>query len=180
MGWRFAGSLAVVAFCAGCSPKPVVDVPKVTDHASVGYSFLLDPSVQRPAGTFVPPSPREELRLPVYPPDALAARAGAASVSVRIVIDTEGRIANVTDSPLEASSAGPFASEFHDAVLRSLRHWRFTPGRIEQSEDGPGYRTITSMEAVRVFYDVRFDFDVVSGEGRVRTSASTAKGESSP
>ena len=175
---RSIASFAVLILCAGCPRKPAADVPAIEDRGSVGYAFLVDPSAGHPAGHFVPPEPREKLPLPFYPPEVLAARA-TASVVVRILIDEEGRVKNVTDSPLEGSSPGPFAREFRAAVLRSLRHWRFTPGAIEQVEDGPDadadgkpdYRTTSSMSAVRVFYDVRFDFDVVSGEGRVRSSA---------
>jgi len=42
-------------------------------------------------------------------------------------------------------------------VLRTLRHWRFTPGYL-------------GFERVPVFYDFRFDFEIVDGEGVVRTN----------
>lgn len=188
---RISGALLLVPALCGCAHRRPSEAPPTTveDRGSVGYAFLMDPAVARPAGYhFVPPAPREQLSLPEYPPAALEGRAGAAHVLLRIVIDTRGRVAEVRDSPLGASSSGRFATEFRDAVLRSLRHWCFLPGRLEQLADGPDddadgqpdYRTTTSMEEVRVFYDVRFDFDVVSGAGRVRTSASTSKGEEAP
>jgi len=148
----------------------------------VAYRFILDPTaaVLRLAdGTdFVEPIPMREFPLPRYPQTALDAKAGPAQVVVRILIGTDGRIADVRDSPLEASSSGPFAGEFRDAALRALRHWRFNPGRIDQiankdlDGDGqPDYREVIRYDLVPVFYDVRFDFEIVGGEGKVRTSA---------
>ena len=68
--------------------------------------------------------------------------------------------------------------EFRDATLRALRHWRFTPGwtgQVEEKDldgDGtPDYRRMTRLDFVPVFYDVRFDFAIVGGEGTVTTSA---------
>jgi TonB family protein len=184
---RTIAALALLALCA-CRRRDAELAPALPDEdrATVGYAFLVDPAAGRPEGYhFVPPAPRLDLRLPVYPPAALAARAGDAHVVVRIVIDTEGRIADVGTSPLGASSSGRFAPEFRDAALRALRQWRFTPGRLEQIADGPDadadgrpdYRKVTRTEPVRVFYDVRFDFEIVSGEGRVRTSASRNQGD---
>jgi hypothetical protein len=117
--------------------------------------------------------------LPNYTARPLEARAGAAHVVVRILIDTNGRIADVTASPVEADSPGPFAADFRDAVLRALRHWPFTPGHFDSYEDGPDddhdgkadYRRLTRSDMVPVRYDVRFDFEIVGGEGRVRTTA---------
>jgi hypothetical protein len=97
-----------------------------------------------------------------------------------VIIDEQGRIADVLDSPVQASSQSPFAGVFKDSVLRALRHWRFTPGRIVQwavgkDFDGDGVsdaRTMVHSDPIRVFYDIRFDFEIVGGEGRVTTSAS--------
>jgi TonB family protein len=178
---RFSGVLVLVAV-AGCRHelREVSTRPAPSDRGKAEYRFLADPHVSIAHGLhFVDPSPVAELPLPQYPPSALAAGAGSSHVTVRIVIDTDGRVADVTDSPLERSSGGPHAREFKDAVLRSLRHWRFTPGRLDAVEDGPDedrdgepdYRKVTRMDPVRVFYDVRFDFDTVAGTGIVRTSA---------
>jgi hypothetical protein len=181
-----ACQIAILVLLAGCArlPPPIaVPEPAVEPgRGQVAYRFLLDPTsavLQLADQTeFVAPIPKDEFSLPRYPRTALDAKAGPAHVVVRILIGTDGRIADVRDSPLEASSSGPFAGEFRDAVLRALRHWRFTPGRIDQvtgkdlDGDGqPDYREVIHYDLVPVFYDVRFDFETVGDEGRVKTSA---------
>ena len=42
----------------------------------------------------------------------------------------------MTDSPLGTATPSPFASEFREASEIAVRRWRFTPGRIDQYEDG--------------------------------------------
>jgi len=182
-----ARRIAILVLLVGCArhpppttvPEPVVD----PGRGQVAYRFILDPTAAVPQladrTDFVRPIPTSEFPLPRYPQTALDAKAGPAWVVVRILIGTDGRIADVRDSPVEASSPGPFAGEFRDAVLRALRHWRFTPGRIDQvankdlDGDGqPDYREVTHYDLVPVFYDVRFDFEIVGGEGNVKTSAS--------
>jgi hypothetical protein len=188
MRWQ---PIVLVVIVGGCARHPAV--PPVTapvqavasqDEGKVAYKFLVDPTAAAPAlheaEELVSPRPVSEFPLPRYPAVALAAHAGAAHVVVRILIDTSGHIAGVTDSPVAPSSPGPFAGEFRDAVLRALRHWRFTPGHFDSYEEGPDsdhdgkpdYRQLVRADMVPVFYDVRFDFDIVGGEGRVRTSAS--------
>ena len=183
--------IVLTLILAGCVRHPPVRPVTTPAEASASqaegkaaYKFLVDPSaaasVQAQAQELVSPHPTSVLPLPSYPEAALAARAGAAHVVVRILIDTNGRIESVTDSPVASSSSGPFAGEFKDAVLRALRHWRFTPGHFDSFEDGPDgdrdgkpdYRRLVRYEMVPVRYDVRFDFDIVEGQGRVRTSAS--------
>jgi len=98
---------------------------------------------------------------------------------VSIKIRTTTWAAPACASPVESDSPGPFAVDFRNAVLRALRHWRFTPGHFDSYEDGPDddhdgkadYRRLTRSDMVPVRYDVRFDFEIVGGEGRVRTTA---------
>lgn len=183
---RSALTLSLAA--AGCSrPRigPNTKTSPPSDRGEVALQFLLDPAAPVPRldddQEFLPPQVvRAELVLPSFPAEALAARAAPAHVVVRVIIDEEGRIAEVSDSPVLASSEGPFTSVYRDAVLRALRHWRFLPGRIQQWEEGkdqdgdgvPDSRQILRADVVRVFYDIRFDFEIVDGEGRVKTSAS--------
>jgi len=172
--------LLVVLPPAGCARHPPQTLPP-TPSGEVAYRFIQDPDSRaaRPApGTFFEPSPRSELLLPQFPPAALEANADPAHVVVRILIDTDGRISDVLDSPVETSSPGPFAREFRDTTLRALRHWRFNPGWIQEVEESdldgdgtPDYRRVIHFDVVPVFYDVRFDFAIVGGEGTVTTSA---------
>jgi hypothetical protein len=173
-----ACGLVLGLLLAGCAARRPAPTP-VT-----GFHFLADPravlSRPGPGVELVEPRPVHELPLPDYPADALAADAGDAHVVLRIVIDEDGRIAEVADSPLASSSDGPFAGPFRDAVLRSLRHWRFTAGSLQTAEGGdldgdgePDYRRVLRSEPVSVYYDVRFEFEIVDGRGRVRSTAPT-------
>ena len=180
--------LAVTAVGCACRPAiPPATAPAQTaavrDAGKVAFRFLVDPSAMTSSAAkmeeLVSPRPTADLPLPNYPEAALAAQAGAAHVVVRILIDKDGRIQDVTDSPVASSSSGPFSGDFRDAVLRALRHWRFTPGHFDHYEDGPDsdddgkpdYRRLVRSVRVPVRYDVRFDFEVIDGVGRVRTTA---------
>lgn len=181
----------VMVGCAHRRPaasSPTQKPASATGSALLGMvdlQFLPDPNAPKPNldehQEFIHPDVLSgTLRLPEFPADALAARAGPAYVVVRIVIDTLGRVAGVGDSPVQSSSSDPFGQSYRDAVLRALRHWRFSPGAIRRWEEGkdfdgdgnPDERDILSVNAVKVFYDVRFDFEIVKGEGRVRAGAS--------
>jgi TonB family protein len=183
-------AIVLAVIVVGCARRPAIppattpaETAAARDAGKVAFRFLVDPgamtSVTAKVEELVSPRPTADLPLPNYPEAALAAQAGAAHVVVRILIDTDGRIQDVTDSPVASSSSGPFSGEFRDAVLRALRHWRFIPGHFDHYEDGPDsdgdgkpdYRRLVRSERVPVRYDVRFDFEVIGGEGRVRTTA---------
>jgi hypothetical protein len=144
---------------------------------------VADPSVSPPKVTddqeLVPPGPMSRLVPPIYPAAALAAKAAPASVGLRIVIGEEGFVVDVRDSPVAPSTPSPFAAEFRSAAEIAVKRWRFAPGRLDQYEDGqdvdadgvPDSRSLARSDPIRVFYDVRFDFEIVSGAGCVRSSA---------
>jgi TonB family protein len=171
---------------ASAPPTPAPPAARVADASrdgKVGYRFLFEPATRVEATEgdrteFHNPAPLDKLALPAYPADALASGA-TGTVVVRIVIDDEGRVIAVGDSPKEASSAGPFAAALRDAVDRTVRGWPFSPGRVEVVEDGkdldgdgkPDYSRIVKQEYVKVFYDVRFDFTIENGKGAVRSTA---------
>jgi hypothetical protein len=127
-----------------------------------------------------PPIMAEELAQPVYPEKALAAGAGPAIVAVRIMVDTEGSVAEVADSPRLESTQGPFAVDFRRAVDEVLAQWHFVPAvwrRFEPGEDLDGdgvsdFRRVTESRAVSFYLDVRFDFEIVDGQGRVTSDHS--------
>jgi len=166
--WLAALSLAVLvagstSCCARRRPPPALPVDPATGRA--GFQFLYDPaalSFRFSDGEVLDrPQPAGDLEPPAYPARPLDAGFGPATVAVRIVIDEEGKVSQVLDSPLLASSPGPFAGDFRQAVDDALRGWRFTPGAIKQTREGE-----ESSRPVRVYYDVRFDFEIVEGQGR--------------
>lgn len=188
--------VALSATAAGCahvvtpppSPPPAAPLPEAT-RGGVELKFVNDPNAP-------PPDPHQEFHapkiigrpaMPPYPADALAANAGG-TVALRITIDTEGQVALVEDSPVAPSTPGPFTSEFRAAAEKGARTWRFSPGEIEQLEDGkdldgdgkPDYTTVVSVGRVPVIYDILFNFYVVKGVGQVRSSVEQATPKAPP
>ena len=172
---------------AGCAKKPPAPTPAALPQppapsaaeGKTSYKFVFDPSnpvLGLPEDIqFHRPAPRDVRALPVYPPDALAAGDGPHRELVRIVIDKQGRVAEVGDSPLGVSDGGPHAAGFRAAVDAAVRAWVFAPGALVKVEPGhdldgdgkPDYKVATSIDPVPVYYDVRFLFEIVDGRGIV-------------
>lgn len=174
--------VAVVLACARhhIQPLPAPEGPSASGR--VGFQFIANPTAgvaQVEHQEFVTPTPQRALTPPEYPAGPLLANAPHYSVAIRIVIDTDGHVTSVVDSPLQASTAGPFASDFRAAVESAVHRWRFQPGHIDQLEEGddvdgdgkPDYVRVVKRDPVSVFYDVRFDFEIVAGRARVMSSA---------
>lgn len=180
-----AGVTSLLLLASGCAAErrpPAADLPvraPAAPHGIVGLRFLPAPEgsdaiTQTPDLRFVHPKARTELFLPDYPEAALAARVAPFFVALRIRIDPlDGRVTGVLPSPIFASSTGAFEREFQLAAERAVRLWRFTPGRIERLE-GAGeregeLRRVVDIQPIAVFYDVRFDFEIVNGRPSVTT-----------
>jgi hypothetical protein len=122
------------------------------------------------------------LNMPVYPPNALESKVGPVTVAVRIVIDVDGKVAAIIDSPFKLSSTGPFAAEFRASAEEAIRSWSFEPGEIQTLEDGkdldgdgkPDYQIIISRQRVRTHVDIVFDFKITERDGQVSTSVTTS------
>lgn len=104
----------------------------------------------------------EPLALPVYPPRALRARAGAASVGIHVTVDTQGRVTNIRPSIWIFSTPGPFADEFRQAVETAVQQWRFRPAEARHLEpfEENGYRglRVAHTEPVEAEFDLAFRF----------------------
>ncbi len=101
--------------------------------------------------------------LPVYPARALAAKAGAAQVGVRIVVDAAGRVTEVRPSMLAVTITPPgFSDEFRAAVEVAVRQWRFHPARVQHveivTEKGFTYSRVTRTEDAEAEFDLSFTF----------------------
>jgi hypothetical protein len=122
-----------------------------------------------------PPRPIGELKKPVYPDKALKAKHGAAIVVVRVFIDATGQVTEIRESPAASSTGGRFAADFRSSVEDAVHQWKFQPAEHRQYEDGkdlngdgkPDYMRVTETKQVPVYFDVRFDFSIVKGVGRV-------------
>jgi hypothetical protein len=184
----FLAALLVGAACAVAPPRTAPLAPAVTPpDGQVGVVVLPDAGGEKPrpeeGETFYAPQP-VDTPLPSYPVGALMERAAPAQVAVRIVIGRDGRVEKISDSPVEASSEGPFAAEFRAAVENALRQWRFVPGVYRRLRPGgdldgdgiPDWQDATESRAVAVFYDLRFTFEIVDDEGRVLVGGSRTPG----
>lgn len=183
---RNAAAWVIVALLAtGCAPKkhaaPIAPSPP-SPEGKASYKYILDPAnpaLNLPADVqFVRPMPVDMKTLPKYPERALAAHDGPHRELVRIVIDSEGGVGQVLDSPMGPSDGGPFAADFRRAVDDAVRTWRFEPGEFRHVADGadkdgdgkPDYKIMTSWDRVAVYYDIRFTFEIVEGRGVVKTT----------
>jgi hypothetical protein len=163
---------------------PVAAGAPVAVSGAVSVSFLVPdgaaPPELAPGQRLVAPFPMVR-PMPEYPPEALVAAGPAATVAVRILIDTSGRVAQVADSPLAASTPGPFAPLFRAAVEAALAGWEFYAAHLdtmrEKDSDGDGTADDTELvqfTPVEVYYDLSFEFSVVDGQGTIRFSAPRA------
>lgn len=169
------------------APLPVPPPPAPQPdprHGAVSLQIIPDPNSHPPTfeanEQFVAPVITCEAVLPEYPPDALAAKAAPATVVLRVTIGASGRVERIEDSPVMASTPGPFASEFRWSAVRAIRRWQFSAGRIDRTvaqESSGGEKTewVDVGEPLDVFYDMKFDFEIVAGEGRVRSSVGGTK-----
>ena len=173
---------ATVALSCRHAPPQAAPPPPAAPPAEgqSKYTFLFDPAnpaLSLPADTrFDRPRPIDTKTLPVYPARALADRFGPHREVVRIVIDKDGKVAEVHDSPLGASDKDAYSEEFRRSVDAAVRTWTFTPGSLRKVEPGtdldgdgkPDYVITKSWERVAVYDDVRFTFEIVEGQGVVR------------
>jgi TonB family protein len=115
--------------------------------------------------------------LPVYPPRALKAKAGAAQVGVRVRVDMEGRVSDVRPSLLAASIIPPgFRADFEQAVEAAVRQWKFHPAKVQHvevvTEKGFTYSRVTRTELLDAEFDLSFTF---TPAGRVESGKQVAE-----
>jgi hypothetical protein len=106
--------------------------------------------------------------LPVYPARALAAKAGAARIGVRVTIDAKGRVTGVNPSMRTVSLAPPgFADDFRAAVEMAVGQWKFQSARIEYvetvSETGITFERLKRSDPQESELDLAFEFTAKGG-----------------
>jgi hypothetical protein len=176
----------VLVLLSGCANRPAASRGPVSPdplRGATSATLLLDPAATGAEldedEEYRPPAPRGENRLPRYPEEALAARCGDGTVALRIVIGTEGDVIDVGDSPLQGSTGGDCGADFRVSAESAVRAWRFWPAekrRLAPGDDydkdgSPDFERVLETTPLPVYLDIRFDFEVVEGEGRVRTFA---------
>jgi len=111
--------------------------------------------------------PMKNQPLPVYPTRALKAKAGAATVGVKVTVDAEGKVTDVGPSLLVFNTPGPYAEDFMAAVKQAVGQWRFHPAQIFYLErvEAPGvsYNRVSRSEKVEAQVDLAFSFTASGG-----------------
>lgn len=173
---------AAAPACARQAPGVPVPLPPPEEPLLRGVSevaFVPDPTVPPlelpPDEEIVRPSPRM-IPAPLYPDDALEAQCGDAVIGLRIIVGGEGHVIEVQDSPVLDSTSGSCGRRFRDEAARAVRNWIFIPAlwrKLEPGEDLDGdgkvdYRKVVASRRIPVYLDVRIDFEVIGGEGRVK------------
>jgi hypothetical protein len=162
------------------SPPPPTPTPAGTAWGAVSLRYLTGgddaPPQLGPDQRMVAPFPVSR-PMPVYPAEAVAAAAPPAVVVVRILVDTDGKIAAVGDSPLASSTPGPYAAAFRQAVEAAVKRWEFYPGHVDtvrpgRDIDGDGNPDdeLVQYAPVAVYYDLSFEFRIVAGKPAVTLS----------
>lgn len=120
------------------------------------------PDVVQPGEILIPAQAILPLAVPVYPTVALRTRSFGTSVSVHVVVDAKGRVAEIAPSPFGFTMPSPYAREFFAAVERAVGQWKFKPAEIQVTElavrDGVEVRTLTRREPIEATFDITFLF----------------------
>jgi outer membrane biosynthesis protein TonB len=122
----------------------------------------VEPSPQKYTQDYKPAVPHKGQPLPIYPARALQARAGAATVGVRVFVDADGKPTDIGPSLLVFSTPGPFARDFLESVKAAVSQWRFHPAEILHLErvEAPGisYDQVTPRDRTEAQLDLAFTF----------------------
>ena len=171
------------AACASAGKVPASDPPGVAAEqpanlAKVEVQFIPDPARIAPElrddQDFVSPHPIVT-HLPQYPPGHTEA-AGPFVVVLRFIVGEDGAVRDVRDSPLRDPGASAGAPAFRLAAVDAVLSWLFVPAAIRTLKPGadldhdsrPDYTVLVESQRIPVYLDVRFTFEIVEGEGRVR------------
>lgn len=122
---------------------------------------------------YIEAEPVTPLAMPIYPPHALAAKAGLVTIGVKISVDTDGRVSDVSPSMLTFSTPTRYSDEFDEAVRVAVIQWRFHPAqrytmRIFRTEEGGGPPRELHRENTETYFDLAFTF---AASGKVLSEA---------
>jgi hypothetical protein len=164
--------LASALFVGGCRHLPTPP----PDTGTSSYAFVEPPPVPPGKATMAEPSngpiieehyveaePIQPLATPVYPAKALTAKAGLITIGVKISVDTDGRVSEVSPSLLTFSTPTRYADEFEEAVRVAVIQWHFRPAqrytlRIFRTEEGGGPPREIHRENTETSFDLAFTF----------------------
>jgi hypothetical protein len=145
-------SFTVVEVQRKASASDQVIVGEVGESSSAKYSEDFRQAVPLKASVV----------LPVYPPRALEAKAGRATVGVQVMVDTAGLVTDIGPSLLTYNTPGTYAEDFLEAVKVAVRQWRFSPAEILQMETAKSgdytYQRIARSTKTETKLDLSFTF----------------------
>jgi len=165
---------------AGCASTPDRKAAAPDDTSSlaqISAEYLVDPSRVSPrlreGQDFVAPHPIVT-PLPRFPADHQDLRRPVVLV-LRLVVDADGAVRQVQDSPL-ALPAAQDAPDFRAAAVDAVLSWIFVPAAIRTIQPGedldhdskPDYTILVDSNRIPVYLDVRFTFEIIDGQARVR------------
>lgn len=130
-------------------------------------------------------APEESSNMPValanpapdYPPGLVVLQLAHVSVRAKLIVDTEGRVAEVRFDRAEGAN---HPAAFDDAVRNAVARWRYVPLRFRQwrnvlDAQGNVVDTERVKDEVKPFsLDYEFTFDLRNGTPVVATSPGTA------
>jgi len=113
--------------------------------------------------------------LPEYPAYALEAGCGEGRVPVRVYIGVDGNVSAQRDVPDRPLPNDQCHMAFRAAVQSAVRDWKFAPAFVQKPLPGlvlaDGKTVIPQWEsnAIPIYVDLEFSFEVVEGKGVVRS-----------
>ena len=148
---------------AGTSSFTFVELPPVkapltpSDEPAFDSAFDVDPDY------FVAAKPLEPLVTPLYPPNALAGKAGLVTVGVRVMIDADGHVLELGPSLLVFSTPSRYAEEFQNAVRTAVMKWHFQPAqhytmRTDRTNESGSTEKTLHRENTETYIDLAFTF----------------------
>jgi hypothetical protein len=160
---------------------PHTPTPDPIGEGAVAAKLLEDPNVPRvrlgPGEEYVEPFIDPENPVPEYPAELLKLRLKPHVVVVRMLVDEEGQILDISPSPLQASTDSPHLPLFESQVRAALQQWSVRPPAIRKFKPGPDadgdgtadYRIMVDQRTFKTYFDLAFTFEVVDGKGVVRS-----------
>ncbi|MDE1959266.1 MAG: hypothetical protein KGI40_09295 [Xanthomonadaceae bacterium] len=109
---------------------------------------------------------------PVYPPALVALNLPTQVLLVKLVIDTEGHVAQVLADAGSPDTRGPHAAAFLQAIRTAVQDWRFDPLRIVTWKDRGADRMRVSTRTLPYSLEYRFTFSIVDGKGTASSGRS--------
>jgi hypothetical protein len=183
LGWLVLG-------WAGCAHAPLPVGPTARVEGQGKFEFVRPPPPSDDGKVtissqelltkdeYVPPRPLGELKEPAYPAAALAAREGPVTVGMRLVVDLEGRVTDLSPSVLTLTTPTQFTAEFRAAIEAAVAQWRFRPAEVRhfttRTNSEGTYRSMTGSEPTEWALHVAFTFNT-TGVVPMATVNSAAK-----